>query len=140
MSEEAFKSGIEGDGFSKAFSEILSNPEMMSAISSMAQKFKSGSAQNAPQEAPPTDTVSDASETKNTAKEDTKESAKETSALVEKFPEILGMLSSKNSGPGKNRRSDLLCALKPYLSQSRTDAIDQIIKLSELSSVFKNLS
>ena len=132
MSEEAFKSSMESDGFSKAFGEILSNPEMMSAISSMAQKFKSGNNQTANEES----TVASAEENAK-GKE---EKDKEASALIEKFPEILGMLSSKSSGAEKNRRSDLLCALKPYLSQSRSEAIDQIIRLSELSSVFKSLS
>ena len=132
MSEEAFKSNMEGDGFSKAFSEILSNPEMMSAISSMAQKFKSDNNQAAQEETPPSNTKADTKEEK--------ENAKGAFSPIEKFPEILGMLSSKGSGTEKNRRSDLLCALKPYLSQSRTEAIDQIIRLSELSSVFKRLS
>ena len=128
MGEELFKDGKGGDGFSKAFGEILSNPEMMSAISSLAKKFKSSDTQES---TPVTD---------NEEKEEKKDEPGASSALVEKFPEILGMLSNKTSSIGNTRRSELLCALKPYLSQSRTEAIDKIIKLSELSSVFKNLS
>lgn len=133
MGEELFNGGRGEEGFSKAFSEILSNPEMMSAISSLAKKFKASDTQEITPSAADT-------EKEEEKKEEKAEESKETSALVERLPEILGMLSSKNSGIEKNRRSELLCALKPYLSQSRTDAIDRIIKLSELSSVFKNLS
>ena len=123
MNEEAL---MGNDGFSKAFTEILSNPEMMSAISSMAQKLKED---NTKKEAPQT----------QEQKKEEKETIQDTTVLAGKFPELLSLLSSKGAGT-KNRRSDLLCALKPYLSQNRIDAIDQIIKLSELSSVFKNLS
>ena len=133
MNEEAL-SGISGnDSFSKAFGEILSNPEMMSAISSMAQKLKTD---GRPTETEKTSLGADTKESNNESA--SSNASAETASLAGKFPEILGLLSSK--GAGKNRRSDLLCALKPYLSQSRIDAIDQIIKLSELSSVFKNLS
>lgn len=130
MSDEASNSVLENDNFSKAFGEILSNPEMLNAISSMAQKLKESNSKGKAE--PPTQTKEDSAN---------QSSSSESAALVSKFPEILGLLSSnKSAGIGKNRRSDLLCALKPYLSQNRIDAIDQIIKLSELSSVFKNLS
>ena len=130
MSDEALKGVLENDNFSKAFGEILSNPEMLSTISSMAQKLKESNTKK---------------ETTSTPEPITEENpntnSSESTSLVNKFPEILGLLSSnKSAGFEKNRRSDLLCALKPYLSQNRIDAIDQIIKLSELSSVFKNLS
>ena len=48
MNEEAL---MGNDGFSKAFTEILSNPEMMSAISSMSKKLKEN---NTKKEAPQT--------------------------------------------------------------------------------------
>lgn len=135
MNEEAL-SGISGnDSFSKAFGEILSNPEMMSAISSMAQKLKTD---GRPTETEKTSLSADTKESNNESA--SSNASAETASLAGKFPEILGLLSSKGASASKNRRSDLLCALKPYLSQSRIDAIDQIIKLSELSSVFKNLS
>lgn len=135
MNEEALSDITGNDNFSKAFGEILSNPEMMSAISSMAQKLKAeGKATEAKNTSPDSDTKEEHTESTSSS------SSAETASLVGKFPELLGLLSSKGASTSKNRRSDLLCALKPYLSQSRIDAIDQIIKLSELSSVFKNLS
>ena len=126
MGDEALSGVFENGNFSKAFSEILSNPEMLSTISSMAQKLKES---NEPKKEEPPATEK-SSETPDSS----------PASLAGRFPELLGMLSGQNSGTGKNRRSELLCALKPYLSQNRVDAIDQIIKLSEISSVFKNLS
>lgn len=38
-----------------------------------------------------------------------------------------------------DHRSDLLCAMKPYLNRDRQDAIDYIIKLSRLSDILKTL-
>lgn len=125
MSEESLKNGKENEGFSLALNEILSSPEMLSKISAMAEKLKGN--ENESQSEP--------------AKQRNEEQSPiNASSLAEKFPEVLGMLSGKSSGVQQNRRSELLCALKPYLSQGRADAINQIIKLSELSSVFKNLS
>ena len=134
MNDESLSSITGNDGFSKAFGEILSNPEMMSAISSMAQKLKEDKAKEEQK------TQSDENKTSENIDADSVTKSGEPTALAGKFPELLGLLSKQGAGINKNRRSDLLCALKPYLSQSRTDAIDQIIKLSELSSVFKNLS
>lgn len=38
-----------------------------------------------------------------------------------------------------NSRAALLCAMKPYLSRDRRDAIDYIIKLSRLGEILKTL-
>ncbi len=40
---------------------------------------------------------------------------------------------------GQDRRAALLCAMKPYLSHDRREAIDYIIKLSRLGDVLKSL-
>lgn len=116
----------ENEKLSSALNEIFSNPQMMSAISSMAQSLKNGAPAKAPTE-------------------ETSEATPKTalpSSATDKLPELLNMLSSSsnNSNIKQSHRSELLCALKPYLSQNRSDAIDKIIRFSELSSVFKNLS
>ena len=111
---------------STALNEILSNPQMLSAISSMAKNLKS----------------TEKDSLKADADEPKAEESSEAVATGVGLPDILNMLSSKGGGTGslkQNRRSELLCALKPYLSQERSDAIDKIIRFSELSSVFKEL-
>lgn len=109
---------------SGALGEILSNPQMLSAITSMAKNLKS------------------AEETQSKKNEEIESKSENPEIQANSgLPEILNMLSSSGGASAKqNRRSELLCALKPYLSQERSDAIDKIIRFSELSSVFKELS
>ena len=129
---DASQKGIENEKLSTALNEIFSNPQMLSAISSMAKNLKDG------------DHSSVTAEKKEEAKEETKEETPTDGAsaasVTDKLPQLLNMLSSSSSNIKQSRRSELLCALKPYLSQNRSDAIDKIIRFSELSSVFKNLS
>ena len=124
MSEANSSSIMENDKLSSALNEIFSNPQMLSAISSMAQGLKNG----------------DSSPQAKSGIDEAKSEDTHTASATDKLPELLSMLSSGGSGIKQNRRSELLCALKPYLSQSRSDAIDKIIRFSELSSVLKNLS
>ena len=124
MNDSTPKSNGENEKLSSALNEIFSNPQMLSAISSMAQSLKSKeSASSATQNENSSETPRVVSPTAN-----------------DKLPELLNMLSSNSSNVRQSNRSELLCALKPYLSQSRSDAIDKIIRFSELSSVLKNFS
>lgn len=109
------------DKLSTALNEILSNPQMLSAISSMAKSLKSGE--------------------EDKSQKETEAQKSEAPTVSAGLPDIINMLSGKEGGSLKqNRRSELLCALKPYLSQERSDAIDKIIRFSELSSIFKELT
>ena len=119
----------ENEKLSSALNQIFSNPQMLSAISSMAQSLKSNNSVAPPVEASATE--------KEKSEPPPSQSA---SAIPEKLPELLNMLSQNSSGIKQSHRSELLCALKPYLSQSRSDAIDKIIRFSELSSIFKALT
>mgnify|MGYP006974596454 CR=1 FL=1 len=120
--------GESSDGFSSILNGILSNPEMMAMISSMAGKLKS---ENAPAESE----AAEASEAAATA----------TSA-PERLPEAISALAPLLSGEGvkhskrDNDRACLLRALKPYLSPGRSEAIDYIIKFSSIVDLLKNLS
>lgn len=125
---DASQKGIENEKLSTALNEIFSNPQMLSAISSMAKNLKDG------------DHSSVTAEKKEEAKEETPTDGASAASVTDKLPQLLNMLSSSTSNIKQSRRSELLCALKPYLSQNRSDAIDKIIRFSELSSVFKNLS
>ena len=124
MNDSTPKSNGENEKLSSALNEIFSNPQMLSAISSMAQSLKSK------------ESTSSATQNENSS-----ETPREVSPTAnDKLPELLNMLSSNSSSVRQSNRSELLCALKPYLSQSRSDAIDKIIRFSELSSVLKNFS
>lgn len=57
-------------------------------------------------------------------------------------PTVASSTEKEVSAPtkgGQDRRAALLCAMKPYLSHDRQDAIDYIIKLSRLGDVLKSL-
>ncbi len=120
------------DSFSNALNSILSNPEMLSMISSMAEKLKSDSHPSEPQVKP--------SESPESVAEPTSAAPSQPS-----LPSILGtlapLLSADGAKPSKrdNDRACLLRALKPYMSHDRSQAIDYIIKFSSLAEVLKNL-
>ena len=115
------------DGFSSILNGILSNPEMMAMISSMAGKLKS---ENAPAE-------SEAAEASEAAA---------PASAPERLPEAISALAPLLSGEGvkhskrDNDRACLLRALKPYLSPGRSEARDYIIKFSSIADLLKNLS
>jgi hypothetical protein len=119
--------GESSDGFSSILNGILSNPEMMAMISSMAGKLKS---ENSPAESE----AAEASE------------ASQPTSAPERLPEAISALAPLLSGEGikhskrDNDRACLLRALKPYLSAGRSEAIDYIIKFSSIADLLKNLS
>ena len=109
----------------------------------MASKLKSGtqedpSATNNTAEEPPT--------TEAASAEDTKGESAANVATLSKLPDMIGaiapLLSSELSKHPKrdDKRACLLRALKPYLSSGRSEAIDYIIRFSEISDLLKNLS
>ena len=129
---DATAKGNENEKLTSALNEIFSNPQMLSAISSIAQGLKSG---NSAQALEKKDIPSESGrENENTPKNES------DASIQSKLPELLNMLSQGNGNAKQSQRSELLFALKPYLSQSRSEAIDKIIRFSELSSVFKSLS
>lgn len=58
--------------------------------------------------------------------------------LISKLPILLSALGGGGApkSQGCSNREALLCALKPYLSQHRAEAIEKIIQLSRLGDLF----
>ena len=143
MEQNGFASAPQNDSFSDAINGILSNPEMLSMISSMANKIKNGtqSEASAPHEEPEVQSQAEAESVTETQFEPT-----ESAAVLGKLPDMIGtlapLLSSELSKHPKrdDNRACLLRALKPYLSSGRSEAIDYIIKFSQISELLKNLS
>ena len=101
------------------FSSLLSSPELISKLPTIISTVKpllemlsTSSGQSAP--------------------------AHQTTPAVAK-PENLPVGSRGGDRGGNAHRSALLCALKPYLSSDRRQAIDYIIKLDRLGDVLKTL-
>lgn len=132
--EEKDKLINESDAFSSALSGILSNPEMMSMISSLADKLKSSPVSTSSEQSE----ISDSSEKQITPTEQKSSPAmSDLSGAMEALAPLLSGSALKGS-TSDNNRACLLRALKPYLSKSRCDAIDQIITVSKLSYLFKS--
>lgn len=123
------------DSFSNAINAILSDPQMLSTITSMAQKLKGDS-----------ETID-----MTPAKAADNEPSVAADSISEKepppsLPNAIGALAPLLSGgaPKHSKRDEdracLLRALKPYLSQDRSQAIDYIIRFSSIADVLKNLS
>ena len=122
---------IQGDGdFSAVLGNILSNPDMMSTIKNLAEQLKGDS--------PSSETSAESAESGAEEIPSAPQGAKMPEAISALAP-LLSADFSKLSR-GDDRRSCLLRALKPYLSEGRCEAIEYIIKFSALSGILKNLS
>ena len=131
MAEQSRAPEQENDAFSSALNGILGNPEMMSMISSMAQKLKGGESEQKVEESPPNDAVP--------INASPAVPQNDLSGAISALAPLLSGGFGKQSKQD-NDRACLLRALKPYLSQGRCEAIEYIIKFSKLSEVLKNLS
>ena len=111
----------EGDVISNAFQKILENPDIRSTVAAaigMPAPSKEASA-DVPASPP---------------------GAPNTDALAAIAP-LLSSISKKS--PSSKISSDQACllrALKPYVNQSRCEAIDYMIKLSRISELLKNIT
>ena len=125
------------DSFSGVLNSILSDPQMLSTITSMAQRLKEGS---------DSQPVSETQHEAQAEKPDALASADKESSAPTSLPDAIGALAPLLSGitPKHSKKDDdracLLRALKPYLSQDRSQAIDYIIRFSSIADVLKNLS
>lgn len=117
------------DNFSGALNSILSNPEMMSMISSMAKQLK-------------TDAESSEEKSEEVSAVATPPPPSADSSIATALSALAPLLSGEGAKLSKrdSDRACLLRALKPYLSRDRGQAIDYIIKFSSLAEVLKNLS
>ena len=125
---------------------LLSNKELLARLSEIAKDLRSSvgeavdssapTSTEAP-ESPPSVVSSSAAEGLSAALSDP--------ALMAKLPEVMAALASASSGavPAKKAPSDkrtaLLLALRPYLSESRCEAIDYITRIGKLGDILKNI-
>ena len=111
------------EGISAAIDKLMANPQIINMVAS---------ALGGASVPPPTPIAAD------TPKEDT---AVPTAAMpqLDKLLPLIGKLSSVSSDKTTFKHEQLLCAIKPYLSPSRCEAIDQIIRISKMSAIIGQL-
>lgn len=129
MSAEERQTGTEAlstDNISAAVGKLLEHPELISMVASVL-----GGTSPPPSE--PVDPIGEANDGDSVS----------VGAQVKDAPDIMAslipMLSKLACGGGSCRHEALLCALKPYVSASRCEAIDYILKISRMSSLVKGL-
>ena len=118
--------------FSKLIDKVLSNPEIITTVASaLSQMSADSEPKSAPEVAVPVDTVPSVTPS---------DSSFDTEAVMKKLPSVLKSLSSGTHGAPSDKRSCLLAAIKPYLNPARCEAIDYIIKFSQLSEILGTIN
>lgn len=124
--------------FEEKLNAILSNPDAMAQVASLAQSLGSGSASGSGSE----DTSGDRDNGEKPSAE--KETARSSSlpdmeglssllgqidpAMIRRFLPLMGELNS----PENTQRQQLLYALRPYLKESRRDKVDQALQVARV--------
>lgn len=153
--------GTNVSGIGDALSSILSNPELMAKISAIAGSPTSGGQDNA------SPSIADAPPPGNAAPSGIA-SVLSDAQILSKLPEVMATIApllsgsssesggqhepaeQKNDGaavasvrtdvPCRAHRTALLCALKPYMSPRRREAIDYIIKIDRIGDLLHTLT
>ena len=112
---------------SDAIERIMSNPELISMVASALGKGTSS-------ESEPKSDVEEAPR----VQEADASARSELPALVDALGPLLSR-SGEGRGESKSNGACLLRALKPYVSQGRREAIDAMIRISDVSEILKKM-
>ena len=140
MSEAGDREEAKGlpPNFSEMLDKVLANPEIISSVAAALSKGKDE--EKGDGEALKVDLKEKEGETSF-------EPSPDISAMMQKLPEVMkivGPMMSKGEGKHtapreSDRRACLLTAIKPYLSPHRCEAVDYIIKFSQLREIIKRM-
>lgn len=120
---------VSPDALSSTLGAILSNPDMLGMISSLAKDLRDSSQSRADVEAPASEAISPSP---------SPSAESDVGALIGRLAPLLS--AAPASSKKEDDRACLLRALKPYLSEGRGEAIDYIIKFSVLAKALRKLS
>ena len=127
--EEVKRSEDTADGISTAIGKLMEHPELISMVAAAMGRS----------------VPANASEAVSATKEATKEAPSEgNQPSADALAAFMPMLSKMSGALGKGSQSaaphsQLLCALKPYVSENRKTAIDYILKLSQMSTLLDGM-
>jgi len=118
----------EENPFADAIQKLLKNPEIINTVAAAVGASPLGNqATEITKDSPPTQNIS----------------APNTDSIATLAP-VLSSLSSltKNGAPSKisSNQACLLRALKPYVNSNRCEAIEYIIKITEISQLLKTIN
>lgn len=120
MSEELEGKTVNEDGISAAISKLMAHPEIIQNVAAALAADVPPAEQGKDKGASTADTPGD---------------------LAASLMPVISRLGAGLGGGGESasRHSALLCALKPYLSERRQNALDSILKISQMSALISKL-
>lgn len=128
---------------SDAINKLMANPEIISTVASALGNMQAKGEQEPPIQTSepnePQPAVQSSGDTHSAS------APPDIGALMANLAPIMSGLGG-TKGQQKvherretDRREALLCALKPYVSEGRREAIDYIIRISQISDILKNI-
>lgn len=130
---------------SSLLTSLLSNPDALSKMGDTIAKYTAGD--NSPPSNNNSDNIESIATTSNNNLDKSESKSptflqSENNSMATKLPELLSLLSSKNSSnnPAAKQQIALLLAIKPYLSNRRQELIDSFIKISQFSEILKKIT
>ncbi len=141
---EMASGGAVPPNFSEMLDKVLANPEIISTVASALSKSGEQTVAQNGETADKEERVETA-ETAQTAVNEP--SSPDVAAMMQKLPDVMklvGPMMSKGGGKSvssraNDKRACLLNAIKPYLNPHRCEAIDYMIRFSELSELIKKI-
>ena len=112
--------------------KIMDNPDIMSKVSSIAERSKDKGLENTLPEI-----IEAISPQISKNKDENDEKTDTSSAKNEKIDASLPTDAFSKLGEKITKNSKLLIALKPYLSKERGDMIDSIVKIAQIADLMK---
>ena len=124
MDQELTDTGKGMPNLSDAIDQIMAHPEWITMVASALGRSPTEKEESKGSEAEAVSVPSDS-----------------TDAMASLTPMLSKLSKIKEPDlKGKSTRGDLLCALKPYLSPGRQEAIDYMIRISQISDLLKHLT
>ena len=129
---------------SDIFSKIMANPDFMQVVSELKSNINNTSENTSEPEESNKVQSSENSENNETAFSLPPEIMSKLPQLLSSFSTINTISNSENKKsldkPSSSNHKKLLYALKPYLSKSRQEAIDNILRITEITDVIGKIS
>lgn len=138
---------------SRAIEQILANPQLIATVASVLKGTPQTSPPSEPTPSPAAPSSSERSdaEAEETSSPPTSPAASENhspppaidaAAMIRSFAPLLAGQTEKGNEtppPPEDRQACLLRALKPYLSPGRQEAIDYMIRLTQITELLKHM-
>ncbi len=123
---------VSDSALSEGIGRVLSDPQMMARLPGMIEMLK-------PMMGNLSSANGSSGEVAETAAESRgEERGQEKEEEASSPPSVPALAAHRGGGGAHERRIALLCALRPYLSPRRQEAIDYILRMDKMGKLFRN--